>query len=268
MENIFNNLNDILTVFYSSIKSEGYKFIDNISIISIDIFSKEPLKSLSTGKNINNIILILNAIISGIILYYVFKNIISLYSNTSINNIYYFIVKIIIISIISSNAFDICKEIVDINYFLSDITKSFLEEVSNEKIDYRFLEDNISTLDDFFKFADKRGINGLKDIMVCIFILALVAFFSVRYFIINICIILSPILFLCLISNRSKIYFYIWLKIFVFNLLIQTFNYIIIYIPVVSKKEEDIYIPILIGSIVVMFKICQIMGDLKSYGKN
>lgn len=267
MENILDNLNNILNIFYSSIKSQGYDFINKISIISPKIFEKEPLKSIFISKNLNNMILILNVIISGVVLYYVFKSIISLYSSTSINNIYYFVIKIIMISIISSNSLYICKEIININYMLSDTTKTFLEEVSNKKIDYSFLEDNISTLDDFFNLADKGGINGLKDMLICIYILALVIFFSIRYVVVNLCIIISPFVFLCLINDKSKSIFYFWAKILVFNLLIQIVNYIVIYIPVVSQKE-DVYIPILIGSIIVMFKICQVVGDLKLYGKN
>lgn len=267
MEKILDDLNNILNIFYSSIKSQGYDFINKISIISPEIFEKEPLKSIFISKNFNNMILILNVIISGIILYYVFKSIISLYSSTSINNIYYFIIKIIIISIISSNSLYICKEVININYVFSDTIKTFLEEVSNKKIDYSFLEDNISTLDDFFNLADKGGINGLKDMIICIYILALIIFFSIRYVVINLCIIISPFIFLCLVSNKSKFIFYFWLKIFVFNLIIQIVNYIVIYVPVVSKKE-DVYIPILIGSVIIMFKICQVVGDLKLYGKN
>ena len=46
MENFLDNISSILNVFYSSIKTEGYKFIDNISTITTDIFQKEPLKSI------------------------------------------------------------------------------------------------------------------------------------------------------------------------------------------------------------------------------
>src|SRR5699024_3391785 len=102
---------------------------------------------------------------------------------------------------------------------------------------------------------------------ICIYILALIIFFSIRYVVINLCIIISPFIFLCLVSNKSKFIFYFWLKIFVFYLIIQIVHYIAIYVPVVSKKE-DVYIPILIGSVIIMFKICQVVGDLKLYGKN
>ncbi len=268
MENFLDNISSILNVFYSSIKTEGYKFIDNISTITTDIFQKEPLKSIYINKNMNSFSLIISAIVSGIILYYVFKTIISLYSNISVSNVYYLIIKIIIITIISSNSFSICKELININFLFSDTIKSFLEEISEEKIDYSFLEDNISTLEDFFDIANKTGINGLKDSIICIYIFALVVFFSVRYFIINLCVILSPFAFICLISSKTKSYFYCWFKLFVFNLLIQSINYVIIYIPVVSQNEKEIYTPLLIGSIIVMFKINQVIGDIKNYGKN
>ena len=73
MENFLDNISSILNVFYSSIKTEGYKFIDNISTITTDIFQKEPLKSIYINKNMNSFSLIISTIVSGIILYYVFK---------------------------------------------------------------------------------------------------------------------------------------------------------------------------------------------------
>ncbi len=268
MENIICNFNNIINKFYLSIKSDGNKIISNISDIDDNIFKRQPLKLLYSENSIKILIILIHAIISAVILYYAFKCILSLYSSASIQNIYLFIIKLIIITIFSSNSFYICKEIVNFNYMISVYTEEFLEEISSEKIDYSFLEDNISTLDDFFKSLDKVGINGFKDLIICSYIIYSIIFLSIRYVVVILCIIFSPFTIISLISYKTKFIFEYWIKLFAISLGIQIINKIIIFIPIVSKDEKDFYIATLLGSIFVLYKINKSIGDIKIYGKN
>ena len=59
-----------------------------------------------------------------------------------------------------------------------------------------------------------------------------------------------------------------WIKIFTLNLSIQTINKVLIFIPIISKNENDIYFAILIGSILIMYKINKYIGEVKIFGKN
>ncbi len=268
MENTINNLNNIISKFYLSIKSDGYTIISNISDININIFNKQPLKLLYLEGNFKILMILVNVFIFAIVFYYAFKCILSLYSSTNIQNIYLFIIKLIIISILSINSFNICKEIIKFNYFISSFVQEFLEEISNEKMEYIFLEDNISSLDDFFKKADKVSLNGIKDLIVCSYIIFLIIFLSIRYVIILLCVIFSPFVFICLINDKTRVIFDYWIKIFTLNLSIQTINKVLIFIPIISKNENDIYFAILIGSILIMYKINKYIGEVKIFGKN
>lgn len=268
MNNILTNLNNIINKFCLSIKSEGYKIINNISDIDTNIFKVQPLKLLYSENNFKILLIIVNAIISAVVLYYAFKCILSLYSSASIQNIYLFIIKLILITIFSSNSFYLCKEIINFNYLISNFTEEFLEEISSEKIDYNFLEENISNLDDFFKSIDKIGINGFNDLIISSYIIYLITFLSVRYVVVLLCIILSPFAIICLISVKTRVIFEYWIKVFVINLSIQTINKIVIFIPIVSKSEKDIYFAILLGSICILYKINKLIGEIIIYGKN
>ena len=200
MSNIINNFNDILNKFSFSLKKDGYKILDNISEIDINIFNREPIKTLCLDKNISVFILILNTLISAIILYYFFKCVLSLYSDTNISNIYYFVIKVILVAILSFNSIYICKEVININSLFSKTMGIFLEEVCENEINFDFLDDNISTLDGVFETTDKVGLNGLKDMVVCTYIISLIIFLSIRYVIILLCIILSPFAFICILK--------------------------------------------------------------------
>lgn len=268
MEKDISNLNNIISKFYLSIKSDGYTVINNISDIDINIFEKQPLKLLYLEDNFKILMILVNVFISAIILYFAFKCILSLYSNTNIQNIYLFIIKLVIITILSINSFNICKEIINFNYIISNFVQEFLEEISNEKIEYIFLEDNISSLDDFFENADKVSLNGIKDLIVCSYIIFLSIFLSIRYVIILLCVIFSPFVMISLINDKTRVIFDYWIKIFILNLSIQTINKVLIFIPIISKREKDIYFAILIGSILIMYKINKYIGEVNLFGKN
>lgn len=264
---LLSSFNSAVEKLSLNLKREGYLLINNIEEINSDIFKIKPLKLLCLDENIEILSIIINAVISAIVMYLAIKCILSLYSNAYIENIYFFLIKIIIISILSLNSFNICKEIININAMLTDITNSFLEEMSGSKIDYKFLEENISNLDEFFKQANKIGLNGIKDVVFCSYIIFLIVFLSIRYVVVILCIITSPLAFLCNISSNTQKYYYIWFKTYILNLSVQIINKIILFIPICCKDEKKIYIPVLIGSIFVMYRINKLIGEM-IYGKN
>lgn len=266
MEEYINTFSTLLNKFYTSLKSDGYVLLDKIVDIDVSIFEKNPLKAIMAKDNMNSYMLLVSLAITGIIIYYSFKLILSLYGDAKLEDIYFFILKLVVIAIISFNSINICKEMIKINSTISDEIGKMLEDVAKDKISYKFVEENIDNLEDFFKATDKISFNGFKDFVVCSYLVSLILFFSVRYVVILLCIILSPFAFLCLSNNIYM--FKVWIKIFCFNLIVQILNKLIIFIPVVSQDEKDIYSCILIGSVLVMYKIAKLVGEFKIYGKN
>ena len=250
---IIKNINSILNSFSSNFKSEGYKLLNSISNIDMEIFQKNPLKLLYSEKNIQNYILIINVLITSVVIYYAFKYILSLYSNVTISNMYKNLLKVIMVMIVCINSLDICKYIVKINSKISKVEDTFLKELYNDDLNYNYLEENIDTLEDFFKSSNKTGINGMKDIVVCSYVMAIIVFLSARYVIVVICILVSPLAFFGLIIDKNI--FRKWLKLFLYNLLLQNINKIIIFIPLSSKSEKGIFPAILIGSLVIMYNV-------------
>ena len=83
--------------------------------------------------------------------------------------------------------------------------------------------------------------------------MAIIVFLSARYVIVVICILVSPLAFFGLIIDKNI--FRKWLKLFLYNLLLQNINKIIIFIPLSSKSEKGIFPAILIGSLVIMYNV-------------
>lgn len=263
MNDVVSNLNNLLNKIYSSVENEGYEILEKISDINIDIFSKQPLNLIFLDKNVQYINLFINTIAFGFIIYYLIKMVLSLYSDNLVQNIYYFIVKVILIIIISRNSYHICEQIVNINSTATSIVESFLEEIADKEINYKFLKNKITTLEDVFKLEDKVSMNGLNEAIICIFIVSMTLIFSVRYVLVNICIILSPFCILMLLSKETTKIFVFWIKLFISNLLVQVINKIILFMPIVIDQKDELFGVILIGSIVLLYNVNKYIGRME-----
>ena len=249
------NFNELLNKLYTSVESRGYELIDEISNISEDIFLKEPLKTITSSECLNYIFLLLNITLFGIILYSTCKMLLSLYNGNEVMGFYRFIFKIVIILIISQSSYDICKEIVNINYNFTSLVSSMLEEIADKKINYKVLPADIKSVEEYFMLDDKINVEGLSKLIICIYVINLLIIFSIRYVYINISIMLSPFLILLSLLKETQGLCKMWIKLFVFCLSVQTINKVILFIPITAKEDKSIYSVVLIGTLLFISKL-------------
>lgn len=259
MKNAINSINSVLKKLYSSIISDGFELLDKITSLDSKILNKNTLKLFK--DNIDSINAIVISLLGGICIFFILKYIISLYSDTHIINIYYLVLRTIFVGVLCTNSIYICSCILDIHSQLYQGTKNILEDISKENIQYKFLKQDINTLEEFFEDVNKIGIKGMKDSILCTYVIFLIVHYSCRYVVIVICIIFSPFFFMFLIDNTTIKYTLIWLKIFITALELETINLIIIFIPITSGKDKELYPIILLGSMFVMYKINRKLGD-------
>ncbi len=259
MKDIINNINSIFGKLYSSIINDGFELLDKITGIDSKILNINTLKLYK--ENIDSINSIVISFLGGLCIFFILKYIISLYSNTYVLNIYHLIIRTIIVCIICTNSMYICSTILDFHSELYKGTKKCLENISKENIEYKFLKEEISTLEDFFKSVNKVGIKGIKDSILCTYIILLIVNFSCRYIVIILCVILSPFFLMFLIDDRTVKYSLIWLKTFIVALSLETIDLTIIFIPVTNSKDKELYPVILLGSMFVMYKVNKKLGD-------
>lgn len=259
MKDIINNINSILGKLYSSIINDGFELLDKITGLNSKMLNTNTLKLFK--DNIDSINAIVMCLFIGLFIFFILKYIISLYSDVYILSIYSLIIRTIIVAIICTNSIYICSTILDIHYELYQGTKKCLEEISKENIQYIFLKEDIKTLEDFFKSTNKIGLKGIKDSILCTYIILLIVSFSCRYIVVILCIILSPFFLMFLISNKTIKYALLWFKTFIIALFLETVNIIIIFIPITSNKDKELYPVILLGSMFIMYKVNKKIGD-------
>ena len=257
---MYQLLNDILNKVFLSVESEGLNLLEKIGIISEDMFNIQPLKFIFEKESeqiIHSLTLFLLFIF---IVFLLLKNIFSRKDNLLFN--FKLSIKIIVIGIICINSYSICRDIIRINFIITEQIKEIFEYVADEKIEYTSLKENIENLDEYIKIQDKIGIKGIKDIIFTSLIILLIIAFSIIYVVIILGIILSPLFIIFSLYEKTQNIFIFWVKFFITGLLIQNLNIIILFICISAKAEKELYSCILLGSVMLLYRINKKVGEI------
>ncbi len=257
---VFKNISKVISTSYSLIINQGFKLLDKISCIDDSIFKAHSVKALESNIDVINSVVF--CLVCGFVIFFILKSVLSIYSDTCIIDFYHYILKVIIVTIFCFNSLFICRKIIYINSLFSNLIKTSLEEIGDVKLEFQFLKEDINTLDDYFKSISKSGIDRIKDSIVSLYVIYLIVVYACRYVVVIICIIVSPFMIILLLDKSTAKITYMWLKIFIFSLLIEEINYFILFIPITSKSEKDLYSVILIGSLFIMYKVNKKIGEL------
>lgn len=264
MEQLFSLIVNNFKSTYTIIEAEILNLIEKIVDINEDIFIYEPLKSFYDKDSMSNIKLVIFSIIFAIAIYKCGKTILYMYKESCLNYMPQIVIKAIIAIIIITNSSYILKELINLNYLFTETIESLFSEILNDEISYESLIKNFDSVEQFFKDRFKVNVKDSSKAISCIILLALLIIFSIRYVIIILFLILFPFLVLFFIFDSHN---YIIRKIVIFflsNLAVQNLNKVILFIPLVSKKEE-FYEIVLLGSLFILYKINKLViniGDI------
>lgn len=255
MPSIISKLNSTLSSLYSSIQTEGCKVLNELCDIDSSIFSKSPIKDFYNSQNFKIISIIINTIIVSLVFIYFFKVVFSLYKTKYIRSIHLFILKLLLLAILSLNSLYICKEVVSINSMFTEAISITLEDISGEKMNYDFLTTKVSTIEDFLKLEKKISLKGMGESIICTMILSLIIIYALRYVAIVLCVLLSPFATLSLAIPETSKFGKMWIRIFGTCLVIQILNKFIIYILVSFNGTDNVSGAIVIGGLLFMYKL-------------
>lgn len=254
-QNVISNLNMLSEKVFKVLEREVYETLDIIIDITPEILNKEPLKSLFSKGDINGIIIIANALILLYILHYIITQIISIYNGKNIENIYQFLLKVIIIGILVNNSHFICEIILKVFNGLSNGINIFCKSFIKKDITFTVLKESIYQIKGIDK-SDFVSIEGLIKGMISFGSISALITLSIRYVTVILLILISPIALICLCSNTTKDITKVWFKMLFINLSIELFVKLIILIPIVYKDTKStIYKVILLGTLYLLYKI-------------
>ncbi|MDF2865920.1 MAG: hypothetical protein K0R72_738 [Clostridia bacterium] len=262
INDIISSLNLISEKLFKSVEGEVYTTLDKIVNISPKILKSEPLNNIFLENKINGIILIANSLIMFYITYYIFTQLISLYNGNTAENIYVFIIKLVLISIIVNNSYFICELMLNITDELTKTIEIYGRDISNQDITFENLKEKILSIKDFMK-NDLLSLDGIIKGVISFGAITILINFSIRYVTAIFLIIIFPLSLVTLISNITSGIFKSYFKFLTVTLLTQIIVKLVILIPLMYKDIDSImYKIILVGSIYIIYKINTFVKEL------
>lgn len=208
-------MNDIFSKLFSSIDLNIYETLDDITFINSDIINNFKIQKI-VGKNLNDgILLICNALIFGIIIYYATSYLVSHLTMNKVQKPYEFIFRLIIFGIIMNNSVFICEQIINLISIISTLSRQIGENLFGESICFSNFIKVINEKVYMGENINLFSFDGLIKSFITIGFVNLIFTNSLRYIMIQVFSIISPFAILTLVSPKSSNFFKKWLISFV-----------------------------------------------------
>lgn len=213
-------INSIFSDLFSSVDNSIYKLLDEIIFIDENIINKENfLKILGTNSS-NGILLICNALILGVLIFYSINYLFSHLTYSKIQTPVQFIFKCIIFIGIMNCSLWVCSQIIEIISLISSSILDIGQNLFSEEISF---SNFISKINDNVYSSNSLNItsfNGIIKSCTTIGFFNLIFSYSLRYIMIQVFVLIFPFTLLCLINDKTEWIFKNLMKSF-FMLLIE-----------------------------------------------
>ena len=226
---ILSTINTIFSKIFSSIDNNVYGILDKFTFINTDILNDEYFSKIFGLSSGNGILIIANALVFGILIFYGFRLLFSHFGITESERPSKFIFKLIIFGICMNFSLFICNEIIYINTLFSSSIRIIGENIYDITISFSTLINKLNSIITFNSDSlDIFTLDGIIKSLVSFGILNLVITYSIRYVLIKVFVLISPFAFLTLATKPTSIIFKSWIKAFLSLLLIQDFVAIVL----------------------------------------
>lgn len=218
--NIALAINDIMSKVFYSIDENIYELLDNITFITIKIIDNDTFVKMFSRTN--GILLIGNALLLGVIIFYSINYLFSHIFVSKIPAPNEFIFKLIIFAIVMNYADWICLQIINIISLVTEAIQMIGKNIFGEEICFSNFITNINgkIYSENFEI-DVVSFDGIIKSFTSAGFMNLIFSYSLRYIMIQVFVLISPFAFLCLMNNKTEWFFKAWVKIFLSLLLEQ-----------------------------------------------
>ena len=218
---IIETINEIFSNIFSSVDNSIYEILDEITFIDSSITENSSFEKLFGSSSSEGILLVCNALILGIIIFYATNYLFSHLTYSKIQRPSQFIFKCVIFIGIMNESLWICSQIINIVSLISSSIQSIGESILDEEITFmNFIEkinDTVYSSDSELSITSFEGI--IKSITTMGF-MSLIFSYALRYIMLQVFVLISPFCFLCLINDRTEWIFKSWIKAFI-SLLVE-----------------------------------------------
>lgn len=257
---IIETINSIFSNLFSSIDNNIYSYLDSFTFVDSSIIDNSFFEKLLGSNGKNGILYLTDALLLAIIIYYAIRYSYSSFTGYNVEKPSQFILKMIIIGIIINSSYFICELILNINYLISGSIQEIGEIVVKDDISFSSLINNLnSTLSIGENSFDLFSFDGIIKGFISVGLLNLLFTYSLRYIILQVFVLTTPLALLSLINSSSSWIFKSWSKAFCSLLLLQSFISLILIIMLSLDSSNKL---LLIGSIYALIRANTFMKEI------
>lgn len=252
---ILGNINIIADKMLKSVETQVYPLLDQILDIKSDILNMEPISKIFNSSGANGIVIIANSFIIFFTIYYIYEQVIGLYNGSKVDNIFLFIIKMVVIIILVNNSYYICSQILDLFTTFSETFDIFIDNVIGKKANFDTLKSVIISTKSSFD-NDFLSMEGIISGIISFGSVSILINLSIRYITIIFLVIISPIAIVCMSSRLTKEFSKTWIKLLITNLFLQIIIKLIILIPSSFENTgEYIHKVLLVGCVYLLYRV-------------
>lgn len=255
-EVILNAINTIFSNLFSSIDNSVYSLLDDLTFISEDFLKNSFLENILGSATQNGIILIVNSILIGFILYYSISSFLAYFTFSGNQKPISFIFKLIFYTVLMNFSFFFCAQIISLNSLLSLAIRNVGETLFSKSICFSGLIDNLNSVisvggESFNLFS----IDGLIKGFISFGLFNLVFTYSLRYIMLKVFVLMSPFAIVTLILDKTSWFFKAWLRSFFTLLMVQNFIAIVLLVAFSVDFNDNLLSKLLyVGCIYALMK--------------
>ena len=255
VENILSAINIIAEKIFKSVEGQVFKGLDEFLIINESILEKQPLKTLFVKSDGEGLTVLIGSFVIFFTIYYILSRTIALYNGENTNNVFKYILRIVICLICSISSLFICEQILSINGLLTDVIAGVGKDLTGEKICFESLREIVINLEEFMS-EDAISVDGIIKGVISFGATSILITFAIRYVTIIFLILISPLAIMFAASSATQGIFKSWAKMLCGTLLVQEVVLVILMIPIsVKDMDSNLFRIILVGSIYLLYKI-------------
>lgn len=249
---IIQTINSIFGNLFSSIDNNIYSYLDKFIFVNTDIINNSFFSNILGANGKSGILYLTDALFLSIIIYYSIRFAYSSFSGINIERPSQFILKMLILGIVINFSYFICEQILSINYLLSESIREIGSSAIKKDISFASLILQLnSKISIGTNNLDLFSFDGIIKGFISIGLLNLLFSYSLRYIMIQVFVLSTPLMLLSLINSSTYWIFKSWLKCFFSLLLLQSFVPLILIIMLSLDDSNKI---LLIGSIYALIR--------------
>lgn len=257
---IIETINSIFSNLFSSIDNNIYEYLDKFAFIDSSIISDSLFNKFLGESGKNSILYLTDSLLLAVIIYYIIRYAYSSFSGNNIERPSQFLFKMVILGVTINSSYFILEQIININFLICESIREIGKSIINKDICF---SEVITTLNSTISIGDNSfdlfSFDGIIKGFISIGLLNLLFSYSLRYIMVQVFILSTPLIFISLMNSSTYWIFKSWFKGFLSLLILQSFISIILIVMLSFDSSSKF---LLIGSIYALIRANSYIKEL------